>query len=298
MTPERPTDEQPTDEQPSGVAQPGVAQLGAAAPDGAAPDVRLDHEHDTGRAGTADVSTRAAWRRIRSALVARPNRGHVAAATILGVLGFMTVVQLQTAASNNDYVSASRPQLIQILDGLNQRSTRLQDEISALEAEQRDLESGATSDRAAADAAAQRAKTLGVLAGTLPASGPGIQLTIYDHDNQVSAALLLNTIEELRDAGAEAIEINSQSRVIASTSFTDAGDGIVIDGQTLVSPYVLAVIGDPATLATAMRIPGGVEDEVSQIGGSVNVSQVDRVDIKVVRALSTPRFAKPATGSP
>lgn len=263
-----------------------------------APDARLDHEHDTGRAGTGDVSTRAAWRRIRSAFVAQPNRGHIAAAAILGILGFMTVVQLQAAASNNDYVSASRPQLIQILDGLNQRSSRLQDEISSLEAEQRDLESGATSDRAAADAAARRAKTLGVLAGTLPASGPGIQLTIYDHDNQVSAALLLNTIEELRDAGAEAIEINSQSRVIASTSFTDAGDGIVVDGQTLVSPYVIAVIGDPATLATAMRIPGGVEDEVSQIGGSVNVAQVDRIDVKVVRALSTPQYAKPATGSP
>ena len=270
----------------------------AAPPDAVSPDARLDHEHDTGRAGTADVSTRAAWRRIRSAVVAQPNRGHIAAAAILGVLGFMTVVQLQTAASNNDYVSASRPQLIQILDGLNQRSSRLQDEISSLEAEQRDLESGATSDRAAADAAAKRAKTLGVLAGTVPASGPGIQLTIYDHDNQVSAALLLNTIEELRDAGAEAIEINSQWRVIASTSFTDAGDGIVVDGQTLVSPYVIAVIGDPATLATAMRIPGGVEDEVSQIGGSVNVAQVDRIDVKVVRALSTPRYAKPTPGSP
>ncbi len=263
-----------------------------------APDARLDHEHDTGSAGTADVSTRDAWRRIRSALVARPNRGHVAAATILGVLGFMTVVQLQTAASNNDYVSTSRPQLIQILDGLNQRSSRLQDEISSLEAEKRDLESGATSDRAAAGAAAKRADTLGVLAGTLPASGPGIQLTIYDPGNKVSAALLLNTIEELRDAGAEAIEINSQARVIASTSFTDAGDGIVVDGQTLASPYVVAVIGDPATLATAMRIPGGVEDEVSQIGGSVNVSQVDRIDVKVVRALSTPRYAKPTPGAP
>jgi uncharacterized protein YlxW (UPF0749 family) len=263
-----------------------------------APDARLDHEHDTGSTGTADVSTRAAWRRIRSAAAARPNRGHIAAAAILGVLGFMTVVQLQTAASNNDYVSASRPQLIQILDGLNQRSSRLQDEISSLEAERRDLESGATSDRAAADAAAKRAKTLGVLAGTLPASGPGIQLTIYDPDNQVGAALLLNTIEELRDAGAEAIQINSQSRVIASTSFTDADDGIVVDGRTLVSPYVIAVIGDPATLSTAMRIPGGVEDEVSQTGGSVNVAQVDRIDVKVVRAISTPKYAKPAPVAP
>jgi uncharacterized protein YlxW (UPF0749 family) len=287
-----------TDPQPSDARRPDSGNTDSGTTDAPDTDVRLDHEHDTGQAGTADVSTRAAWRRIRSAFVARPDRAHIAAATILGVLGFMTVVQLQTAASNNDYVSASRPQLIQILDGLNQRSSRLQDEISSLEAEQRDLESGATSDRAAADAAAKRAKTLGVLAGTVPASGPGIQLTIYDHDNQVSAALLLNTIEELRDAGAEAIEINSQWRVIASTSFTDAGDGIVVDGQTLVSPYVIAVIGDPATLATAMRIPGGVEDEVSQIGGSVNVAQVDRIDVKVVHALSTPRYAKPTPGSP
>ena len=258
----------------------------------------LDHEHDTGRAGTADVTTKMAWRRLRSAFLAGPRRGHVAAAAILGVLGFMTVVQLQAAAENNTYVSASRPQLIQILDGLNQRSSRLQDEIGSLQTEQRDLESGATSDRAAADAAEKRAKTLGVLAGTLPASGPGIRLTIYDRKGGVSAALILNTIEELRDAGAEAIEINDTARVVASTSFVDAGGAIVVDGVRLTPPYVIEAIGDPATLATAMRIPGGVEDEVSQVDGSTSVVQLDRVEIEAVRPVAKPRYAKPTAGTP
>ena len=65
---------------------------------------------------------------------------------------------------------------------------------------------------------------LGILAGTVPATGPGVTITIDDPDGAVTRPTLLDGVEELRDAGAEAIEINDSVRVVASTSFTD-GDG-------------------------------------------------------------------------
>ena len=50
---------------------------------------------------------------------------------------------------------------------------------------------------------------LGILAGTKPAEGPGISLRIDDPRSQVDAAQVLDTIEELRDAGAEAIQLGN-----------------------------------------------------------------------------------------
>ena len=59
---------------------------------------------------------------------------------------------------------------------------------------------------------------LGILAGTVAAEGPGIVVTIDGVDD---AALLLDTVQELRDAGAEAIQLGDV-RVVASTYFTQA----------------------------------------------------------------------------
>ena len=41
---------------------------------------------------------------------------------------------------------------------------------------------------------------------------------------------MLDTVEELRTAGAEAMQINGQVRVVAQTSFEDAVGGFSVDG--------------------------------------------------------------------
>ncbi len=245
------------------------------------------------------LSTRVSWARLKRAMLRRSGRSQIAAGAILGMLGFMTVLQLQVQATDDNYLTATRPQLIQILDGLGQRSSRLQDEVAQLEAEKRQLESGADSSRAATEQAQKRADSLGILAGTVKATGPGIQLYIENVSGALTSALLLNTVQELRDAGAEALEINDKVRITASTSFVEGGarGGVVVDGVRLAGPYDIDVIGDPSTLETAMRIPGGVEDEVKQQGGLVTVSHQDRVEVSSLAPADAPAHAK-ADGSP
>jgi uncharacterized protein YlxW (UPF0749 family) len=252
-----------------------------------------------GRRAYDVLSTRVSWARLKRAMLKRSGRSQVAAGAILGMLGFMTVLQLQVQATDDNYLTATRPQLIQILDGLGQRSSRLQDDVAQLEAEKRQLQSGADSSRAATEQAQKRADSLGILAGTVKATGPGIQLHIENVNGAVISALLLNTVQELRDAGAEALEINDKVRITASTSFIDGGakGGVVVDGVRLAGPFAIDVIGDPSTLETAMRIPGGVEDEVKQQGGLVTVSQQDQVDVSSLATGDAPAHAR-ADGSP
>ncbi|REF34710.1 DUF881 domain-containing protein [Thermasporomyces composti] len=240
-----------------------------------------------------------AWRRLSQAFRPYVSRSQIAAAALLAILGFAATVQVQSLRTDDEFASANRPQLIQMLDGLQQRTRRLEAEISELERARAELISGADRTRTAVEQAKARAETLGILAGTLPAEGPGIRVTISDTQSAVSASLIINTIQELRDAGAEAIEINDRVRIVAGSYVLDpqGGVGIIVDGVHIRPPYSIDAIGDTRTLATAMRIPGGVVDEVNQKGGLVSVLERDNLQVTSLHEPAAPRYARPAPES-
>jgi uncharacterized protein YlxW (UPF0749 family) len=92
------------------------------------------------------------------------------------------------------------------------------------------------------------------------------------------------------------MEINDSVRVVAQTSFDDGIDGIEVDGALLTSPYVIDVIGDPDTLATALGIPGGFKEDVTESGAEFTIEKLDEVEVSVLRTPAEPRFAKPVEG--
>lgn len=235
-----------------------------------------------------------AWRRLARAFRPRLSRAQVAGGVLLAVLGFAATVQVRALSVQDDYSSATRPQLIQILDGLNQRSQRLRDEINELEDAHANLLSGSDRSDTALEQAEKREESLGILAGTLPATGPGVTIIITDSQTAVPASLMLNAIQELRDAGAEAIELNDEVRVVASSYVVDGQGGIIIDDVLLTPPYTIEAIGDQLTLSEAMRIPGGVVDEVSQKQGQVTVTEQEVVAIESLHRPLTPQHAEPA----
>ena len=235
-----------------------------------------------------------AWYRLSRAFRLYISRAQLAGAALLAILGFATTIQVQALRTSDEFTSANKPQLIQMLDGLQQRTRRLESEINELEQAKSELVSGADRTRAAVEQAQTRAETLGILAGTRPATGPGIRLTISDTRSAVTSSLVLNTIEELRDAGAESIEINDRVRIVAGSYVLDGRGGILVDGTLVSPPYKIDAIGETRTLATAMRIPGGVVDEVAQKGGLATVLERQSIQIRSLHHASAPRYARPA----
>ncbi len=237
------------------------------------------------------VEGRAAWRRLARFGSPRPNASTLLVSLLAVLLGFAIAAQVhQTQLGGLE--NLREDDLVRILDTVNQDGQRLQLEIASLQASRDRLRSGATSREEAVAAAQDRLDRLGILTGTVPATGPGVILTIHDPRHGVTAPLLLDTIEELRDAGAEAIQVNDE-RVVASTYFTDAPGAIQVDGRTLQTPYVVTAIGDGQTLASAMEIPGGVSESVRSVGGDTVVTPKTSVDITALHALSPPEYARP-----
>jgi uncharacterized protein YlxW (UPF0749 family) len=223
--------------------------------------------------------------------------GRPASAAIIGVLtlilGFAIAVQVH-ANSSGDALSRLRDDdLIGILDNQNDRADRLRQQIAELEANLRQLQSSGDTSAAARRQAAEEADALGVLLGTLPATGPGVTVTVTDPARKLDGEQLLAVVEELRGAGAEAIQVGAV-RVSTTTAFTGDPGQVKVDGKAVTAPYRILAIGEPKTLDTALNIPGGVAATVRTAGGELTVNEHTTVTITAVRTLPSPKYAKPA----
>lgn len=223
-------------------------------------------------------------------------RSQAVVGLMAAILGFALVVQLRSTQGTAQFASARQEDLVRILDDLSQRSERLRQEIEELERTRDRLTGGAGQSAAALEESRRRQAVLRILAGTVAAAGPGIELTIGDPERSVTSEVLLNTMQELRDAGAEAMQVNGV-RLVGASWFSDTPGGVVADGTPLRAPYVFRAVGDPHTLADALGIPGGVLDQVAgRSGATSQVAERERVVVDALRPLSAPRYARPASG--
>jgi uncharacterized protein YlxW (UPF0749 family) len=256
-------------------------------------------------AATTDPRT-VARQRLRGIASGRPDTGAWIAAALLAAFGFGAAVTV-TVEAEEALDRAGRDDLVRILDGLTGRADQLEQSLADLERTRAELASGADADAAAIEAAEQRLADLGILAGTVPATGPGIRLRALADPGTLEAGVLLRAVHELRDAGAEAIQLEGRDptgsrtatvRIVASTPFVDADAGVLVGGVALDAPFTLLAIGDPDTLATAVQIPGGVVSEVETAGGSAVVEPLEEVLVDALQPQTTPQYARPAPPSP
>lgn len=231
------------------------------------------------------------WRTLASAALPRATRGQLLTGLLCALLGFALVVQVQANRSDG-LASLRQDELVRILDDVTRSREELAAQVTALRAQRTELLNSSDSTRAAREAAVERATVQGILAGRLPAQGPGIELVIADAGGKVRAATLYNVLEELRNAGAEAIQLG-ELRLTASSYVVDTSAGVVVDGTLLSPPYRWLVIGDPDTITTALGIPGGALAVVRNAGGSASLTPQELIDVTAVRELGAPRYATP-----
>ncbi|MDF3142070.1 MULTISPECIES: DUF881 domain-containing protein [unclassified Streptomyces] len=222
----------------------------------------------------------------------RVTRAQLIVALLLFGLGFGLAVQV---ASNSDGDSALRgarqEDLVRILDELDDRTQRLDDEKQGLEKQRDELENSSNQAEEARKQTVEKERQLGILAGTVAAQGPGITMTIDDTKGTVEADMLLDAIQELRAAGAEAIQVNGV-RVVAGTYLTDSGNSVSVDGNKINAPYRFKVIGKPQDLEPALNIPGGVVQTLEKEQATVTIERSDKIVVDALRAAKRPDYAR------
>lgn len=229
------------------------------------------------------------------AAVRTPSRAQLVVAILLAVLGFAAVTQVRSNDRDDTYAGKREQDLIDLLNALAGTTQRSQNEIDRLEQTRANLQDSSNSRQAALLQAQKDTATLNILAGLVKATGQGLRVTIKDPEGSVDVDTILDTIEELRTSGAEAIEFNDTVRVIAQTSFDTGVGGTIIDGTLVSPPYVIDVIGDPHALETGLTFLLGPQDDVENEGGTLTMEELDDVQIDAVRQPVRPEFAEPGT---
>ncbi|RFD26616.1 hypothetical protein MUBE_03715 [Mycobacterium uberis] len=212
------------------------------------------------------------------------------------LLGITIVIQIRQTESGDSLETARPTDLLVLLDSLRQREATLSTEVTELQNTLNVLQASGNTDQAAIQSSKARLVALSILVGAIGVTGPGVTLTIDDPGPGVAPEAMLDVINELRAAGAEAIEIDDahQSvRVGVDTWVVGVPGSLTIDSKALSPPYSILAIGDPPTLAAAMRISGGAEDSVKRVGARMSVQLADRLDVTTLRQPKPHQYAQP-----
>jgi uncharacterized protein YlxW (UPF0749 family) len=212
------------------------------------------------------------------------------------LLGVAIATQVRQTTSGDSLDTARPADLLVLLDSLRQREATLSTEVAELQRSLNALHASGSSDQTAIQNAQARLAALSILIGTVGATGPGVTVRIDDPGPGVAPQAMLDVLDELRAAGAEAIQISDRQQAVRTgvdTWIVGAPGALTVDGKTLMPPYSVVAIGDPPTLAAAMNIPGGAVDSVKRVGGTMSVQQADKVDITTLRQPKPRQYAQP-----
>lgn len=127
--------------------------------------------------------------------------------------------------------------------------------------------------------------------GLTEVNGSGVVITVEDSNVDSSTVLdssdllvhdkdILKIVNELKNAGAEAISINDQ-RIVATTSIVCGGNIINVNGEKIGSPFIIKAIGLPETLANLSR-PGGSLNDLE--------NRKLKVDLKKSNDITIPKY--------
>lgn len=128
----------------------------------------------------------------------------------------------------------------------------------------------------------QELKETNILLGLTDVTGPGIEVTLTDNETKdIDAYDLLELVNELRLAGAEAISINEE-RIVAMSDIVDINYSfIVINGNRISSPYIIKAIGNQTYLESGLTAKEyGYMDNI--IKGNGKTATLERNDNIVI----------------
>jgi uncharacterized protein YlxW (UPF0749 family) len=205
----------------------------------------------------------------------RDVRSQLTIAAVAAILGLLVVVQLRGQAGGSVLQSKSAQDLTSLVANLNTENDRLRAEVSNLTQQRDELRadrsSGATSvGQIQSDLARIRAWS-----GLDAVAGRGVEVTV---SGEIDAASVDDLINELRNAGAEAISIEDL-RVISRTTVSGVPGSLDVDGYLLRDPFTIRAIGKPEVLVGSLTRVGGI---IAQLGATtpsatVAVEPIDRL---------------------
>jgi uncharacterized protein YlxW (UPF0749 family) len=206
-------------------------------------------------------------------------------ALVLGIMCFALTtgicIQIKTVSNSNSALGQNYEQNNLRAEVLKykEKYDNLLKETEKIDEELQQQIENATQDNSELEEAKNQINEGNKIIGLTEVTGPGVIFTVSDSDVDSSAVLnssdlivhdsdILKIVNELKNAGAEAISINEQ-RIILTTPIICGGNIININGERIGSPFEIKAIGSPEALANISR-PGGYLEKLQARGITVS----------------------------
>lgn len=177
-------------------------------------------------------------------------------ALILGFISFLLMMCVGSHIKLINFSVKTSPETLSLKNEILKIKEKYEGLQKKLEKQAKELESERTkvaSNNDELKSLEERIKKVNILLGTIDVKGPGVTITI--DEETIDEKHLLDIVNELKNSGSEAIEINGK-RLTNLSSIIKDGDIILIDGEKITGPYIINAIGDQ-TLLEALNRPGG-----------------------------------------
>lgn len=204
---------------------------------------------------------------------------------ILGVTQFRTQDNILMALQKENPINQA-----QAISNLLEANAALDREVRSLEAQLDKYSQGL--ERSGLEALVADLNRLKVLNGLVEVWGPGVEVSF---GGRLLVEEAHDIINELRNAGAEAMSINGQ-RLVASSNVNQGREDLVVDGTTLTPPYVFQSIGDVQTMEVALERKGGIIPLLRHTypDSRITVIRVTRMVLPIYQGRYVYRFARQA----
>lgn len=220
-------------------------------------------------------------------------KGKIAIAIICGVLGLILAVQIKSVreVSEGGFLSTHKAQTLAAeMRQLRVEKEMLAEELAELENRLREYELSEADENLMIKNLRNDLERYQLLAGYLPGVGPGVVVNLDEPKNELDQVtdgsfivynyeLLLELINTLNAAGAEAISINEQ-RYISTTEIHYSSNSLFINDTATSPPYEIKAVGNPETLEAALNMRYGIVWQMKQFYGlQVDVRKEDTIQI-------------------
>ncbi len=213
------------------------------------------------------------------------------------ILGFFTVQAFDRSQSKEKIVNIASLQNIEELlnqkKALDKKIQELDQIIMLQESKIKDYENNAAQTSTHLQQLQKDLEETKLKAGLMPVQGPGVEIVLNDrkrdsvltdNPNLISYFIvhdsdMLNVINELRGAGAEAIAVNG-TRIVATSRISCGGPTINVGKyQRFAPPFVIQAIGDPDKLIEAFRNENSIYHDLVAWGLEFQIKKLNSIEI-------------------
>jgi uncharacterized protein YlxW (UPF0749 family) len=205
------------------------------------------------------------------------------------LIGMLLVGQLRSQARPVELSSLSAQELSARIETLSTLATDLRGGLADLREQVRDYELAEELGRSALDVTREDLRRIRAFGGLAPVEGQGIVMRV---DGGLDAIAVNDLIQELRNAGAEAIAIDDV-RITAGSVALRGTSSLEIDGAPIGRTFTMSAIGSPEGLLSALERPGGIISQLELfVSATIEVDQRDHITLPATTLDMMPEAAR------